>query len=56
MRKKLFWIIGILVVLIVALIGLKKAGVVNCHQFLELPVAVVPRIEHGVMTCCKDGF
>ncbi len=29
MRKKLFWIIGILVVLIVALIGLKKAGVIG---------------------------
>lgn len=29
MRKKLFWILGILVVLIVALIGLKKAGVIG---------------------------
>lgn len=32
MRKKLFWIIGILVVLIVALIGLKKAGVIGKEE------------------------
>jgi len=43
MKKKLFWIIGILVVIVIAMVGLKAAGVVGKEEGIKVTTEKVAR-------------